>query len=110
MGGNKRMDRIDNLIKEFADDLFEALYGNANDPDGTPYKDTYIYETHNIFDELQDIVDLKRNLSLVSMTKKLKGLEYDLIGNIRIVSGNLDNEKLEVISEKIGRKMDILLA
>lgn len=110
MSGRKRMDRIAKLIEEFADDLFEALYGDANDPDGTPYKDTYIYETHNIFDELQDIVDLKRNLSLVSMTKKLKGLEYDLIGNIRIVSGNLDNEKLEVISEKIGRKMDILLA
>lgn len=53
---------------------------------------------------------MKRNLSLVSMMKKLKGLEYDLIGNIRIVSENLDNEKLEVVSEKIGRKMDILLA
>lgn len=104
------MDRIAKLIEEFADDLFEALYGNANDPDGTPYKDTYIYETHNIFDELQDIVDFKQNLSLAGMMKKLKGLEYDLIGNIRIVSGNLDNEKLEVISEKIGRKMDILLA
>lgn len=103
------MDNINKLINMFADDLFEVLYGDANDPDGTTYKEPYIYEIHNIFDELQDLVDLKQKLTLKSLMQKLIGLEYELIGNIRIVSENLDTEKLELVAENIGREMNILV-
>lgn len=107
MKGYKRMDNINKLINLLADDLFEALYGDANDPDGTTYKEPYIYEIHNIFDELQDLVDLKQKLTLKSLMQKLIGLEYELI---RIVSENLDAEKLELVAENIGREMNILVA